>query len=162
VKWLDCLLVSASLSTTLFTLYVLGGSSEDPVPGPPMTDHPDYRYMVIHHSTGCRAVRCATDAHFVVTADGEIHSTVRWRRGESIPSTGVERIDRYAVVVAVDRAAGPGIQRASMDELMRRLRDRFPTSALRIVSHAQVERVACGHGLHMPASGPAVAGMTLR
>jgi hypothetical protein len=152
VRLLDCVLVSGALGATLFTVFVMGGAAGEPIPAPRPAHSAGFDSVVVHVLGGCDRVRSATDAHFVITADGESQSTVLWRRGASpsADSKSRQRAGRRPIIVAVEPSPSPSPssegRHAALRELIARLAERYPGIETRVLTHGQLDGTPCGRG----------------
>ena len=146
MKLTDCLLASGAVGATLLTLFLLGGAAGDPVPAPPLPTAPEFESIVLHVLGGCSSVRAATDAHFVITGEGDAQSTVLWRQAGTAPSTGNPRVNRSAIVIAIESSVPPDRRQAALRELLARLADRYPGIERHVLTHGQVDGTPCGRG----------------
>jgi hypothetical protein len=142
---LDCLLVSLAVSATLFTVFVLGGGAVAAVPASALdSPRPDFRLLVVHTSVSCPALQAPAGCHFLVDRDGEVQPTIRWRRGEPVRATAHEGVNRHAVAVALEPEGDPARQREGLRDVIERFMGAYPGIESRVVSHARVDRSACG------------------
>lgn len=142
---MDATLISAAVGSTLFTLYIL--ESDPPTEPSAAPAGPRYRAAVLHVLGLCNRVRLPQDAHFLITASGEVHPTVRWERRDVLPSTASRRVNRVVVVVALEPPGSKEVQREALRKLLAGLERDYPGIAQRCFPHARVEPEGCGRFL---------------
>lgn len=134
------------MGATLFTLFVLGGAAGDPVPAPPLPSAPEFESIVLHVLGDCTSVRAPTDAHFVITGDGDAQSTVLWRKCGAAATTANAKVNRSAIVIAIESSVPSNRLQAALRELLARLAERYPGIEDHVLTHGQVDGTPCGRG----------------
>lgn len=148
MRWMDCLLLSVALGSSLFTGYVLAVRPLDRE-APPAAAGADFQAAVIHESRSCSRIRefagSALPYHFLISASGDVVPTAAWRSRRPCESTMDDRINATAVAVLFETGpAGtrPG-QWSAFQRLLQRLKTRDGLSIRRVYLHSQIEPRGC-------------------
>lgn len=147
MRWLDCLLPSLALGSSLLTAYVFSSSPleneaavSDPAPFP-------FRCVVIHEARSCARYRPVglprLPCHFVITSEGEAVPTLAWKDRRPCASTSDLRINARALVVAFESGGDRARQERALGGLLREIEKREGVRLSQVLHHIQVERGGC-------------------
>ena len=146
MKWIDCLLISAALGSTLFTTYVFAVHPLDQAPAKTASRSSAFQVAVVHESGSCKKRKEGLlSYHFLIEASGDVVPTLAWKERAPCRSTAVKSINERAISILFD--SGSPAHRPRQDRAFRELLDdlqaREGIAIKQVYRHSQVETGGC-------------------
>ncbi len=118
MKFIDCLLLSLAIPSTLLTVYVLGSKNKVE---PTKAEVKFYRKVVIHSPCGRVQQRPKLNCHFAIDREGKLYSTWAWDQRVPVNHTSDLSINQISLAVLIEPGGDTKRQHEALAQFVRSL-----------------------------------------